>query len=221
MRKYNPFKIAAAVTMSAGICMWQMPVQAAEKSGQSGGPSGADKEFLKKASEINVAEIQAGELAQKKGTSSQVKMMGEHIVKDHKKAEEELQSLAKSKGVELKEDTTLGKKAEAAGLSKAEGEKFDKEFMEHQAKDHQAAIKLFETEAKKGSDPEVKAWAEKMIPGLQSHLAMTQGSGGGGGEKSGGGEHHHTGGGTGGGAAGGGGGGAGGGSGAGGAGGGR
>jgi putative membrane protein len=172
MTTHNAFKIAAAITLSGGICMWQIPAQAEV--------SGADKEFLKKASESNFAEIQAGEMAQKKGTSSQVKMMGEHIVKDHKKAEEELQKLAKTKGVEIEEDTTMGKQTEAASLSKAEGEKFDKEFLEHQVKDHKAAIALFETEAKKGSDPEVKAWAEKTLPVLQSHLAMAQGGEGGG-----------------------------------------
>ena len=169
--KHNLIKIAVVAAVSGGICLWQTPARAEV--------SGADKEFLKKASDINVAEVQAGELAQKKGTSSQVKMMAEHIVKDHKKAEEELQKLAKSKGVELKEETPASKKKEESALEKASGEKFDNEFMEQQAKGHETAIKLFETEAKKGSDPDVKAWAEKMIPGLKSHLSMAQGGQGG------------------------------------------
>src|SRR5205807_1215958 len=59
--------------------------------------------------------------------------------------------------------------------ARAEVSGADKEFLKNQAKEHEAAIKLFETEAKKGGDPEVKAWAEKMIPGLKSHLLMAKG----------------------------------------------
>ena len=69
--KYKLLKMATATAVAGSICLWQTPGRAEV--------SGADKEFLKKASESNVAEIQAGEMAQKKGTSSQVKMMGEHI----------------------------------------------------------------------------------------------------------------------------------------------
>jgi len=163
-------KATAIAGFLSSVFLWQTPARAAADV------SGADKEFVKKASEINVAEIQAGGVAQQKGSSSQVKMLAEHMAKDHSKAEDELQSLAKSKGIELKQDTTVGKKMETMGLEKANGEKFDNEFLEHQAKDHQTAIKLFETELQKGSDPEIKSWAEKTIPVLKSHLAMAEGN---------------------------------------------
>ena len=39
-------------------------------------------------------------------------------------------------------------------------------------KAHQDTIKLFQKEADKGQDADVKAWAQKMMPGLQKHQQM-------------------------------------------------
>lgn len=157
------------ITLAAGsICLWQGALLAAESV------SAADREFLKKASEINVAEIEGGQVAQKNGGSPEVKMMGEHIVRDHEKSEAELQKLAAAKGVEIKEDTTSGKKAMMAAMEKVTGKKFDKEFAEHQTKDHQRSVALFETAAKESKDPEIKAYAEKNLPALRHHLAMAE-----------------------------------------------
>ena len=56
----------------------------------------ADDPFFNKASEANLAEIQAGKLAESKG-SSKVKSYGKQMVEDHTKGENELTDLAKKK----------------------------------------------------------------------------------------------------------------------------
>lgn len=51
---------------------------------------------------------------------------------------------------------------------------FDRGFIEAQVKAHQEAIELFDQEAKNGSDAELKAFAQKQLPGLRNHLKQAQ-----------------------------------------------
>ena len=54
------------------------------------------------------------------------------------------------------------------------GAAFDRGFVEGQVKAHQDAIALFEKEVSAGADADVKAFAQKQLPGLRSHLKQAQ-----------------------------------------------
>ena len=56
----------------------------------------------------------------------------------------------------------------------ATGAAFDRGFVEAQVKAHQEAIALFEQEATSGADAELKAFAQKQLPGLRNHLKQAQ-----------------------------------------------
>jgi putative membrane protein len=56
----------------------------------------------------------------------------------------------------------------------ATGAAFDRGFIESQVKAHQEAISLFETQASAGSDADLKAFAQKQLPGLRNHLKQAQ-----------------------------------------------
>jgi len=58
-----------------------------------------------------------------------------------------------------------------AGLS---GAGFDREYMRQQLKDHEKAIDLFQKEADKGKDQELKDWANKTLPTLREHQRMAR-----------------------------------------------
>ena len=57
---------------------------------------------------------------------------------------------------------------------KLKGAEFDKEYAEMMVNDHEDDIKLFEKEAEKGNDGELKAWAASKLPILQHHLQMAK-----------------------------------------------
>jgi putative membrane protein len=135
-----------------------------------------DKEFLKNTAELNSAEVVVGKLAQEKG-GPEVKKIGAMLVEDHSKANDELAELAKKKNVELKMEPNSAQKKMAAELEKKTGAEFDKEFHEHQAKDHKKAIRAFEDASKDAKDPDVKAYATKQLPALQKHLHAVAGEG--------------------------------------------
>ena len=133
--------------------------------------SGEDKEFLKNAAELGITEVQMGKLAQQQGSSPDVKQHGELIASEHSKANDELLALAKEKGVELKGEPAGSQKHMLNALAKKSGAEFDKEYIEHQAKDHRKAIDMFQDAARDIKDPDIKAFAAKQLPHLQQHLA--------------------------------------------------
>ena len=49
------------------------------------------------------------------------------------------------------------------------GAEFDKHYMAMMVEDHDKDVAMFESEAKSGKDPDVKAWASKTVPVHQEH----------------------------------------------------
>ena len=137
--------------------------------------AGPDKEFIKNAAELSMAEVETGRLAQQKATNPDLKKFGARMVTDHSKVNDELMALAKSKGVDLKAEPSSSQKKQLSELSEKSGAEFDKEYREDQIKDHEKAIKAFTTASTDAKDPDVKAFAAKHLPHLQEHLAMIQG----------------------------------------------
>jgi len=133
-----------------------------------------DQEFLKKAAEINLTEIQAGKIAERTSTDPNIKKMAAMVVKDHTEANHKLDRLAASKGVSLPKEPSMWDKHAIGGLEKEQGDKFNKEFLSFNMKGHEKAIALYEKEGARTQDPDIKAWAQKMIPSLKEHLAMAK-----------------------------------------------
>ena len=132
-----------------------------------------DEAFLKKAAEINLTEIELGKVAQQVSTDPNIKKVAESIVKDHQEANRELDRLAASKGVAVPTEVSIWDRHALNSLEKEQGDKFNKEFLSFNMKGHEKAIALFEREAARTQDPEIKAWAQKMVPALKEHLAMS------------------------------------------------
>ena len=64
--------------------------------------------------------------------------------------------------------------AHAEPWMSASGAAFDRGFIEAQVKAHQEAVALFEKQANGGSDADLKAFAQKQLPGLRNHLKQAQ-----------------------------------------------
>jgi putative membrane protein len=133
-----------------------------------------DIDFIVKAAQGGIAEVQLGQLASDKGTSDQVKQFGKRMVTDHSKANDELKSLAQSKGITVPSDTDAKHKQDMARLSKLSGAAFDKAFMQHMLADHRKDVNEFKKESTAGKDQDVKQWAGKTLPTLEEHLQMAQ-----------------------------------------------
>ncbi len=140
------------------------------KSGNSktaaGSLSSQDRDFMKKAAEGGMKEVDMGQMAEQQGKSDAVKSFGKRMVTDHSKANSELMALANKKGVQL------GNKKPK--MEKMSGADFDKEYMAAMVKDHETDLAEFQREASSGSDADVKAFAAKTAKVIQKHLELAK-----------------------------------------------
>ena len=134
----------------------------------------ADAAFMKKAAIGGMAEVQLGQLAQQSGASAQVKEFGAQMVQDHSKANDELKQIAGAKGVALPTELDSKHMKVMDRLKKTSGAAFDRAYMSDMLADHKEDIGDFTKESGSGKDAEVKAFAAKTLPTLQSHLQMAQ-----------------------------------------------
>ena len=132
--------------------------------------SSADKEFINKAAEGGMAEVKLGELAASKAQSPEVKAFGQRMVVDHGKANTDLKALAAEKNVTLPADVNSEQKAMYDKLSKLSGAEFDKEYVKGMVEDHEKDVAEFKKESTGADGSEVKAFAAKTLPTLESHL---------------------------------------------------
>lgn len=129
-----------------------------------------DQTFVRKASQGNQAEVELGKMAAEKTTNPQVKQFAERMIRDHSKAEEQLQQVAQAQGVELPIEPDAQAKMTKKELADLSGDQFDKAYMSDMLKDHKQDIAEFRREEHSGSNPQVKEFAQKTLPILESHL---------------------------------------------------
>jgi putative membrane protein len=149
-------------------------MSSSSSSATSGQLSSADKTFINKAAEGGLAEVQLGQLAKDKAQDQKVKDFGQRMVDDHTKANDQLKSLAKQKGVTLPTDMSAKDKTEQDRLSKLSGAQFDKAYMKYMVQDHTQDVSEFQKEARSAKDSDVKSFASSTLPTLQDHLKMAK-----------------------------------------------
>jgi putative membrane protein len=96
------------------------------------------------------------------------------MIAEHARANDELKAIATRKSIALPQDINSDQKATMDKLSKLSGADFDKAYLADMVKDHEADAKEFESQAKKGTDPDIKAFAAKTLPMVQRHLQMAR-----------------------------------------------
>jgi putative membrane protein len=136
--------------------------------------SAADQKFMRKAAMDGMAEVELGRIAAQNGSSDQVKQFGQHMVDDHGKANEELKSLAQTKGVNLPAKVDSKHAKLIAHMEKLSGAAFDRAYMSEMLKDHKTDVAAFKKESTQASDADLKAFAAKTTPTLKAHLQMAQ-----------------------------------------------
>jgi len=129
-----------------------------------------DAQFLVNASEVNMEEISLGNLAQTKGSTSEVKELGKMMVDEHTKSSSELSKLAESKMVALPVTETDKVKEAYTKLNKKSGNDFDKAYSDMMVDGHKDAISLFEKASTECTDLDIKTWAVETLPVLRMHL---------------------------------------------------
>lgn len=129
-----------------------------------------DAAFLVNAAEMNLEEIQLGQLAQNKGSMAHVKELGLMMEKGHTRSLKEVQLLAGKKQITLPASLTNDGQLAYKKLVDQSGADFEKAYADMMVDHHKAAIKKFEAASTGATDLDIRAWAASMLTVLRTHL---------------------------------------------------
>jgi putative membrane protein len=97
------------------------------------------------------------------------------MIEDHGKANDELKKIAGQKKLALPTELEPEHQNTVKELEKLSGAYFDQQYMQEMVKDHTKDVAEFRNAGKTLKDPDLKAWAEKTLPVLESHLEQARG----------------------------------------------
>lgn len=140
--------------------------------GNNAALTGLDRTFVRQAIQLNRAEIEIGQVLQNRAQSAQVRQYGQMLVADHTTSLNQLISLAQSKGLEVPENLTTPQAGFTNQLNRANGRNIDLLARQIGVQTHVVALNRHRTEAQRGLDQDLRAFAQAQIPVLQNHLQM-------------------------------------------------
>ncbi len=126
---------------------------------------------IKQAAQMNMAVIKFGQLAVQRAQNPELKRFGEQIEKDHKKAQERLETIAKKHDVTL--PTSLDPKCqeELTKLQGLSGQEFDREFARGAVEGHAMGIAMLQKslEQTRNKDADLARYTQDMLAQLKRH----------------------------------------------------
>jgi putative membrane protein len=197
--------LAALIAVAAAYCAFQvlaLAQQTQNSTNSSTASSASGHDFLTKAIESNVAEIELAKLAQSKSENSRVKEFAAMMVKDHSGALNRLRQAEGAVGPSNdKSRESAPGSAPTAGLvnpskeheqlktrlAKLSGDEFDREYINAMVQEHQKDIQEFQSEANSranetgtrekpapGTEAQPQTVARELLPTLRMHLQQAQ-----------------------------------------------
>ncbi|MFF5703538.1 DUF4142 domain-containing protein [Streptomyces sp. NPDC012794] len=159
---------AAVMTAVSGVCA--PATFAAAPAGDQ------DTAFVRAAHQSNLAEIAAGQDAQKNAMTSCVKDVGAKLVTDHHKLDADLKALAGKINVTLPTAPTAEQQQKTKAVQEKAGTAgYDAAWLADQEAGHTKTLALIDQQIKSGSEVAVTSAAEKARPVVAMHLDMVRG----------------------------------------------
>jgi putative membrane protein len=132
-----------------------------------------DAKFVVDAVEGGMMEVQLGQLAQQKAGLASVKSFGSMMERDHTASGNRLKGLAEEKSITLAGAMAPGMQKKIDKL-KNDDKNFDRDYIDLMVDDHMEDIMEFNIESKKGSDADIRAFADSTSHMLHIHLDSAQ-----------------------------------------------
>jgi putative membrane protein len=126
--------------------------------------------ILEKLAQGGMTEVEAGKIAQSKGTAAGVQEFGEMMVKDHGASLEKVKSVASSKKLTLPDKPSPEQQESLIALRSKSGADFDQAYLAAQVKSHEETVAMLKSEIASGGDADIKTLAMELLPTVESHL---------------------------------------------------
>lgn len=161
---YKPYAAAFVLTAAIGF---GTPASAAE-------PSAKTSDFVHKASEANLFEIESSNLAIQKTSAKDVKDFAQQMVADHTHMGDQMKKAITASGTNLTPASALEDEHQKTldTLKAASAATFDNLYVQAQSKAHDEAVTLFDDYAQNGDDDVFKKLASDSLPMLKKHQEM-------------------------------------------------
>lgn len=154
------------------------PAEAAEEVNENKFESNkAEKaaEFMVKAAEGGMYEVEVGRIAVQKASNAKVKEFAQMMITQHSKKNDELKALAVKSNVTIPAALDNDKRDKISKLSALSGHEFDKEYMDMMVKDHKDDIDKYKSmDNKEESNSPLQAFVTNTLPILQQHLELAK-----------------------------------------------
>ncbi|MDP9897223.1 putative membrane protein [Variovorax boronicumulans] len=116
-------------------------------------------------------EVQVSRLAMNRANSGPVQDYARMLVDNHTRANNELIALLRAKGIRPPDMIPRDKRVKLDRLSSVPARQFDRMYIQTVGiEDHEADIVVFDRASREVADPELRAFAQKTLPVLRSHL---------------------------------------------------
>lgn len=153
----------------------QQAQQAQQAKAGAGQLSASDRRFVLDAAASGLFEVEAARMASSRAADPELQRYATMLVEDHTAAHEDLRRLASAKGLQLPGQPAGARQRALDRLSRLSGADFDHEFLRSVAmREHQRDIRSFQAASRVAQDPEIKAWAARVLPTLDKHLSQAR-----------------------------------------------
>lgn len=178
IRRASTMLLLAALMGCAQTQQAATDVKSAVQAQATPSLSTADASFVNDAGRAGITEVTFGQLARAQGSRAAVRDFGLRMVTEHTSLNQELTRLAAAKKITPTVTVDVAHQTTYDQIAALKGRAFDRAYLNAQVADHQATLAIYQEEASNGTDPDVRAFAAKVVPMLQAHLALAKRLGG-------------------------------------------
>jgi len=145
-------------------------VQGAGAQGTTAQRPVSDELFAAAAASGGLAEVNISQIGLQRATDPELKRFSQQMVEEHTRMNQELMNLVSQKRIAIPQTIDARAQFCAESLAGLTGQEFDKCYAKAQLVIHMDSVAMFEAEAKRGMDPDVKALASKALTHIKQHL---------------------------------------------------
>ncbi len=130
-----------------------------------------DQQFAMQAAASDQFEIQSSQAALQMSHNPRIQQFAQHMIDAHTQTTQQLTQIATGKGMTLQPTLEPQQQKMLSDLQAMRpGPGFDRAYLHDQVVGHTAAVQVFQNEIANGSDPDLKDFAQRTLPVIQSHL---------------------------------------------------
>jgi len=148
-------------------------------AGQSGKMDLSDANIVALLAVANQSDIEGGQLAETKASSSEVRSYGTRMISDHGSMLRQGNQLAKQLMINpvqpaLGQQLLSEHEKSMEALKKKSGEQFDRAYIDHEIQMHQKVIGLVEKATQQADNAQLRTLLQQSRPALEDHLKQAQ-----------------------------------------------